>query len=152
MVDDRAGLGDKGLGRLDRREDGRRSLNCRRFIAVDLLGGEDGGGAGEEAGLGLVAVLGGDSDLLVEDDVSGFLAFADLRAGLGPLLVGAPGSRHVAGSIGGDPEGQDVDATVGVLRGNMAGRMMLPAERCQGRRNSPAPFSIAAMIWLVMCW
>jgi hypothetical protein len=28
--------------------------------------------------------------------------------------------------------------------------MMLPAERCQGSRNSPAPCSIAAMIWSVI--
>ncbi|RTL85747.1 MAG: integrase [Hyphomicrobiales bacterium] len=47
--------------------------------------------ASEETGIGLgaVAVVGRDGDLLVEDDVSGFLALTDLRAGLGPLLVGA---------------------------------------------------------------
>jgi hypothetical protein len=32
----------------------------------------------------------------------------------------------------------------------LTGRMMLPAERCQGRRKSPAPRSIALTIYVLV--
>jgi hypothetical protein len=54
-----------------------------------LFGGEDRRGASEEAGcrLGVTGLrIGGDRELLVEDHEGGFLALADLRTGLGPLL------------------------------------------------------------------
>jgi hypothetical protein len=119
VVHDCPGLGDEGFGRLDRREDGRDIFNHGRLVAVDLLGGENGRGAGEETGFGLVAVVGSDTDLLVEDDVSGFLAFADLRAGLGLLLVGTPGAGRITQLISGGPEGED--AAIGILRGDIDG-------------------------------
>jgi hypothetical protein len=47
--------------------------------------------AGKEAAIGFVAaaVVSGDGDLLVGDEIRGFFALSELRAGLGPLLVGA---------------------------------------------------------------
>ncbi len=102
VVDLGAGRGDEGLGLLDRRhgDDGRR-VDHGRLIAVHLLGGEDRRGAGKQAGFSLgLARLGGDFKLLVEDDIGGFLALADLGAGLGPLAVSAPCAGTVAGGLG----------------------------------------------------
>jgi hypothetical protein len=60
--------------------------------------------------------IGGEFKLFVEDDEGGFLALPDLSAGLGPLLVRAP----VAGA-GIGPERHDVDAVIGLLRGDVDG-------------------------------
>jgi hypothetical protein len=56
------------------------------------------------------SLVGSDGDFLVEDDVRGLLALADVRAGFGPLLIGAPDACRVAFLVGGGPKGQDVDA------------------------------------------
>ena len=48
--DRRAGRGDKGLGALDRRDDGRGRVNRRRGPAVDLFGREHRRRPGEQAG------------------------------------------------------------------------------------------------------
>ena len=86
-MDGCAGRGDESLGLLDRRDDRhRRRVADGSLIAVDLLGGEDRRGACQEAGcrLGVTGLrIGGECELLVEDDEGGFLALAHLRAGLG---------------------------------------------------------------------
>lgn len=62
---------------------------CRPHVfirpAVDLLGREYRRRTSEQTGAGLAAVtvFTGDGDFLVEDDERGFLALADLCAGLG---------------------------------------------------------------------
>jgi hypothetical protein len=61
-----------------------------------------------------VGLVRGDGDFLVEDDIGGLLALADLPAGFGLLLVGAPSAGRVALLVGGGPKGQDVDAAIGV--------------------------------------
>ncbi len=111
-----AGRGDETLGLLDRRHGDDRHVDHGRLIAVHLLGGEYRRGAGKQARFGLgLAGLGGDFKLLVEDDIGGFLALADLGAGLGPLAICAPGAGTVAGCLGIGPEGDDVDAAIAAL-------------------------------------
>lgn len=68
--DRRTCLGDKSLGPLDRRDDGRGRFDDGSGEAVDLFGGEDGGCAGEKPGVGLVAVVRTDGDLLIEGSAS----------------------------------------------------------------------------------
>src|SRR5271165_473340 len=95
VMDDSAGCGDKSLGAFDRLDGiGGRLGQGRGGVAFDLLGGKDGRCARKKAGacLVLAALVGGDGDLFVEDDMRGLLALADLSAGFGPLLVGAPGA------------------------------------------------------------
>ena len=125
MMNSRAGRGDESLGLLDRRDDRcRRRVDDGSLIAVHLLGGEDRRCAGEEAGGRLRVTglrIGGELKLLVEDDEGGFLALADLSAGLGPLLVGAPGAGAVTEFLGIGPERHDVDAAIGLLRGDVDG-------------------------------
>ncbi len=154
-MDGCAGRGDESLGLFDRRGDRYGRGDRRGHAAVHLLGGEDRRGAGKEAGcrLGVTGLrIGGEREFLVEDDEGGFLALADLRAGLGPLPVGAPDAGAVAEFLGIGPERHDVDAAIGLFRRDVDRPQMVPAERCQGRRNSPAPRSIALTILSVMCW
>ena len=56
---------------------------------------------------------------LVEDDERGLLALAHLRPPLLPLAVGAPEPLGVAAVRGGGPQGDGVDAAVGVARGDV---------------------------------
>ncbi len=125
MMDGCAGRGDESLGLLDRRGDRYRRRGDRRGPeAVHLLGGEDRCGACEEAGgrLGVTGLrIGGDREFLVEDDKRGFLALAELRAGLGPLLVGAPDTGAVTEFLGIGPERHDVDAAIGLFRRDIDG-------------------------------
>ena len=125
MMDGCAGRGDESLGLLDRRDDRRgQGVDDRNLIAVHLLGGEDRRCASEEAGgrLGVTGLrIGGELKLLVEDDEGGFLALADLSAGLGPLLVSAPGAGAVTEFLGIGPERHDVDAAIGFLRRDVDG-------------------------------
>src|SRR5208337_2639199 len=119
VMDDSASCGDKSLGAFDRLDGvGGRLGQGRGGIAFDLLGGKDGRCARKKAGacLVLAALVGGDGDLFVEDDMRGLLALADLRAGFAPLLVGAPGAGLVALGVAGSPKGQDVHAATGLLR------------------------------------
>jgi len=58
--------------------------------------------------------LGGEFKLLVEDDIGGFLALADLSAGLGHCCT-CPGAGAVTGFLGIGPERHDVDAAIGFL-------------------------------------
>jgi hypothetical protein len=91
VLDLRPGRGDEGLGLLDRRHGDDRRDDRRRLIAVHLLGGEYRGCAGKQAGFSFgLARLGSNLKLLVEDDIGGFLALADLCASLGSLAVSAP--------------------------------------------------------------
>jgi hypothetical protein len=46
----------------------------------------------------------GDGDFLVEDDIGGLLALADLRAGLGPLPGGAEHAGGIALLVGRRPK------------------------------------------------
>src|SRR5208283_5252323 len=119
VMDDSAGCGDKSLGAFDRLDGiGGRLGQGRGGVAFDLLGGKDGRCARKKAGacLVLAALVGGDGDLFLENDVRGLLALADLRAGFAPLLVGAPGAGLVALGVGGGPEREDVHAAIGLLR------------------------------------
>src|ERR1700736_1955705 len=125
MMDGCAGRGDESLGLFDRR-DGRDRWRVAdgRLIAVHLLGGEDRRGAREEAGcrLGVSGLrIGGERELLVEDHEGGFLALADLRAGLGPLPVRTPNAGAVTEFLGIGPERHDVDAAIRFLRSNIDG-------------------------------
>ena len=124
-MDGCAGRGDESLGLLDRRGDRYRRCGDRRgHEAVHLLGGEDRRGACKEAGgrLGVTGLrIGGERELLVEDDEGGFLALADLRPGLGPLPVRAPDAGTVTEFLGISPERHDVDAAIRFLRSNIDG-------------------------------
>jgi hypothetical protein len=119
------GRGDESLGLFDRRDDRHwRRFDPRGHEAVHLLGGEDRRSACEQAGchVGVTRLrIGGDLKLLEEDDEGGFLALADLRAGGGPLLVGAPSAGAVTEFLGISPECHDIDAAIGLLRGNING-------------------------------
>ena len=108
VMDDRAGCGDKSLGAFDRLDGvGGKLGQGRGGVAFDLLGGKDGRRARKKAGAGLVlaVLVGGDGDLFVEDDMRGFLTFADLRLALLPLLIGAPFAEFVAFWLGLQPIG-----------------------------------------------
>lgn len=107
MVDLRGRRSNESLGPLDRRHgDDRRRIDHRRLVAVHLLGGEYRRCPGKKAcfSLGLTGVSAAISSSLVEDDESGFLALADLRADLGPLAVSAPCAGAVAAFLGISPE------------------------------------------------
>src|SRR5271166_6289045 len=124
VMDDRAGCGDKSLGAFDRLNGvGGKLGQGRGGVAFDLLGGKDGRCARKKAGacLVLAALVGGNGDLFVENDVRGLLALPDLRAGFAPLLVGAPGAGLVALGVGGGPESKDVHAAIGLLRRDIGG-------------------------------
>ncbi len=125
VADGCAGRGNEGLGPFDRRDDGcGRCVDDRRLIAVDLLGGEYRCGASEEAGdrVGVAGLgLGGEFKLLVEDDERGFLALANLSAGLGPLAVSAPDAGAVGGFLGIGPKRHDIDAAIRLLRCDVDG-------------------------------
>ena len=94
VMDGYACCADQSFRLLDPRDDRcGRGIDGGRLIAVDLLGGEYRRGASEKTGdrIGVAGLgLGGEFKLLVEDDVGGLLAFANLGAGLGPLAVSAP--------------------------------------------------------------
>ncbi|MFZ3326761.1 MAG: hypothetical protein WA231_13090 [Methylocella sp.] len=120
-----------------------------------MLGGKDRRGACEKAGgrLGVTGLgIGGERELLVEDDEGGFLALADLRTGLGPLLLGAPNAGAVTEFLGIRPQRHDVDAAIGLLRGDVDGTHDIAGGTVPGQRKSRAPRSIAFTILSVMCW
>jgi hypothetical protein len=125
MMDGCAGRGDESLGLFDRRDDRhRRRFDRRGHEAVHLLGGEDGRGTREKAGCrpGVIGLgIGGNLELLVKHHEGGFLTLAYLRAGRGPLLVGAPSAGAVTEFLGISPERHNVDAAIGFIRGDVDG-------------------------------
>lgn len=121
MGDGGPGCPDEGLGCVNRFNFGPVAGGLG-VEAIHLLGSEDRRGAGEKAsfGVGIRAILGaGVFEFLVEDNVGGFLALADLSACLGPLPVGAPDAGAEAAGMGGRPKGHDVDASIGLLGGDV---------------------------------
>ena len=102
--------------------DGAREPRCRFLKTVDLFGGEDRRGACQEARFDLtVRAVAGVFERLVEDDVAGGLSLADLGAGLGPLPVGAPAGRGETAFQRCGPQGKNIDALIGLLRGDIDG-------------------------------
>lgn len=83
---------------------------------IDLIDVEDGAGARDAAFAVVVGIIGigRGCELLVEDHRAGPLAFANLGSELGPLAVGAPQRARIAAGGGTDPEGDGIDAAIGV--------------------------------------
>ena len=134
---------DEGISRRDGVDGVNAQVDLFALVAVHLLDVEDAGGfdheAAVEAGQAVFPLCVIALELLVEDDERRLLAFAHLCATVLPLAVGAPEPLGIAAGCGRSPEGDGVDAAIGVARRDVLRARDGSAARVPGHGNLPRP-------------
>ena len=137
MLDARAGCCNEVLGRfiaLDRAQ-GLGVVGWRE--PVNLVGVEHGRCTGNAAlsvvvGVGRIWI---GFVLLVEDDVGRLLALADLSPLLRPLTIGTPDRCSELADFGFNPQGNHVDAVIGIARKRVDGHEQRPGYAAPRQRG-----------------